>query len=48
MLAATVATAVGHGIGAERVAGYSGVAIRVAGVLMVLAGIGQLYVATTY
>ncbi|WP_331235859.1 cytochrome c biogenesis CcdA family protein [Natronorarus salvus] len=46
MLAATTVVATGHGLGAERVAGYVDRAIRLSGVVLVFAGIGQLWVAT--
>ncbi len=45
MLAATVAIAVGHSFGTERLAGNVDRLVRLAGVVLVLAGIGQLYVA---
>lgn len=45
MTAVTVATAVGYGVGAGRLAGYVDRATTLAGVLLVLAGVGQLYVA---
>jgi len=41
MLAVTVATAVGHGIGAGTVADHVGRFATVAGVLLVVAGAGQ-------
>lgn len=46
MLGATVATAVGHGIGFERVEGYRELAVKAAGALLVVGGVVQiLYVA---
>ena len=48
MLAVTVATAVGYEIGAGRVAAHSELLTKLAGVVLILAGSGQLYVAVTY
>ena len=48
MLAVTVATAVGYEIGAGRIAARSQLLNRLAGVVLILAGSGQLYVAATY
>ena len=45
MLGTTVATAVGHDLGAERVTGAVDRLVRLGGVLLVLAGFGQIYVA---
>ncbi|EMA27345.1 cytochrome c biogenesis CcdA family protein [Halobiforma nitratireducens] len=45
LLAVTVATAVGHAIGAGRLTGYVDRLVRAGGVVLVLAGFGQLYVA---
>lgn len=45
MLSVTVATAVGHAIGAGRLAGHVDRLVRLGGVVLILAGIGQLYVA---
>ncbi|WP_049925042.1 cytochrome c biogenesis CcdA family protein [Halopiger goleimassiliensis] len=45
MVAATVATASGYAISAGRIAEHVDRVIRIAGVVLVLAGIGQLYVA---
>ncbi len=47
MVVATVATAVGHDALTERVAAHTETLTRVAGVVLVLAGIGQIYVAVT-
>jgi cytochrome c-type biogenesis protein len=44
MIATTVATAVGHDALARRIAGRVGTLTRLAGAVLVLAGIGQLYV----
>ena len=48
MLGITVATAVGQGLSAGRFAKYNDIAIRVAGLVLMVAGAGQLYVAATY
>jgi len=48
MLAVTVATAVGHGLGAGRVAGYADRIARLAGLVLVVAGLGQVYVALAF
>ncbi len=48
MLGTTVATAVGQGVSAGRLAKYNDVTIRIAGAMLVIAGVGQLYVAATY
>ena len=48
MMAITVATAVGYELGAGRVATHSQLLTRLAGLVMILAGSGQLYVAATY
>ena len=45
MLGTTVATAVGHDLGAERIAGAADQLVKLGGVLLVLAGLGQMYVA---
>lgn len=45
MLSITVATGTGMLAGASRLSGHAGTVERVAGVVMVLAGVGQLYVA---
>ncbi len=46
MLGVTVATAVGHGVGFERVKGYQDLAVKLAGVLLIAGGVIQLvYVA---
>ncbi len=46
MLGVTVATAVGHGVGFERVQGYRDYAVKLAGALLVAGGVVQLvYVA---
>lgn len=45
MLSVTVAIAVGHNLGADRIAPRSGLLVRLAGAVIVLAGVGQLYVA---
>ncbi|MFW5929341.1 MAG: cytochrome c biogenesis CcdA family protein [Halobacteriota archaeon] len=46
MLGFTVAVAVGQDVGSERLAGYRGVAVRVAGAVLVVAGLLQIvYVA---
>lgn len=45
LLAVTVATAVGHGVGAGRIAGHVDRLVTLAGVVLVVAGLGQLYVA---
>ncbi|WP_254767850.1 cytochrome c biogenesis CcdA family protein [Salinilacihabitans rarus] len=44
-VAITVATAFGYALGAGRVAGYVDRVIRIAGAVLVAAGVGQLYVA---
>ncbi len=48
MLGVTVATAVGQGLSAGRLAKYNDIAIRIAGVVLIIAGAGQIYVAATY
>ena len=45
MLAVTVATAVGHGVGLGRLGRHTDRLVRLAGVVLVLAGLGQLWVA---
>ena len=45
LLAVTVAIAVGHSLSTEKLVGYSERIVRFAGVVLILAGIGQLYVA---
>ncbi len=45
MVAVTVATAFGYALGAGRIAGYVDRVVRVAGVVLIIAGLGQLYVA---
>ena len=45
MLSVTVAIAVGYNLGAARFAGYTEALVRAAGALLVLAGLGQVYVA---
>lgn len=45
MVAVTIATAVGHGLGVGRFADHVDRIVRVAGLLIVLAGLGQLAVA---
>lgn len=45
MLSATVATAVGHGVGYERVSGYRELVVKLAGVVFVVAGVLQILVA---
>lgn len=47
MVVATVATAVGHDALTEKIATHTGTLTRIAGVVLVFAGIGQLYVALT-
>ncbi|MDS0477452.1 cytochrome c biogenesis protein CcdA [Natrinema sp. 1APR25-10V2] len=44
-VAVTVATAFGYALGAGRLAGYVDRVVRVAGAVLVVAGVGQLYVA---
>ncbi|SEQ26659.1 cytochrome c-type biogenesis protein [Natrinema salaciae] len=44
-VAMTVATAFGFALGAGRIAGYVERVVRIAGVVLVVAGVGQLYVA---
>lgn len=44
-LAVTTVIATGHGLGTERIAGTADRAIRLSGVVFVLAGVGQLWVA---
>lgn len=48
MLAVTVATAVGHDVGGEKLAKHGDTITRLAGIVLIVAGIGQLYVAATY
>lgn len=45
LLSVTVAIAVGHSLGARRLARYNELFVRIAGLLLVLAGFGQLFVA---
>ncbi|MCU4975685.1 cytochrome C biogenesis protein [Halobacteria archaeon AArc-m2/3/4] len=45
MVTVTVAVAVGYNLGANRFAGSVDLFVRIAGVVLVLAGLGQLYVA---
>lgn len=45
MLSVTVAVAVGHSLSADRVASHSDRLVRIAGAVIVLAGVGQIYVA---
>jgi cytochrome c-type biogenesis protein len=45
MVSLTVATGMGLAAGAGRLAAYGGTLRRIAGIVMILAGIGQLYVA---
>lgn len=45
VLSVTVATAVGYNLGAARVTGYTELFVRAAGVVLILSGFGQLYVA---
>ena len=45
MLSVTVAIAVGYNLGANRFVGYTELFVRFAGVVLVLAGLGQVYVA---
>ncbi|WP_254862958.1 cytochrome c biogenesis CcdA family protein [Halovivax gelatinilyticus] len=45
LLAVTVAVAVGHRLSTERFVGLSERLVRIAGVVLVLAGLGQIYVA---
>lgn len=45
MLSVTVATAVGHAVGVGRLAGHVDRLVRFGGLVLVLAGLGQLYVA---
>jgi cytochrome c-type biogenesis protein len=47
MLAVTVAIAVGYDAFAERASRHGPLFTRIAGVVLVLAGIGQLYFAVT-
>lgn len=47
MLGVTVVTAVGHGLSMEAVAKHADRLVRVAGVVIVFAGIGQIYVSAT-
>lgn len=48
MFAITVTTAVGREVGASRLAAHSVLLTRIAGAVIVLAGIGQLFIAATY
>lgn len=48
MIAATIATAVGYDAVLGQVGSRAGVLTRVAAVVLVLAGIGQIYIALTY
>lgn len=43
MLGVTVATAVGHGVGTEKVGGYADTVGKAAGVVIVVAGLAQIY-----
>lgn len=45
VVAVTVAVAVGYDLSVNRVAGYTELFVRLAGVVLVVAGLGQLYVA---
>lgn len=45
MLSVTVAIAAGYNLGAGRLASYTELFVRLAGVVLILAGLGQLYVA---
>lgn len=45
MLSVTVATAIGHAVGAGRLAGHVDRLVKLGGVVLILAGLGQLYVA---
>lgn len=47
MLGVTVATAVGHGVSTEVVAKHADRLVRAAGVVIVFAGLGQIYVSGT-
>lgn len=47
MVVMTVATAVGHDVLTDRLAGHFGLMTRIAGAVLILAGIGQVYVAVT-